>query len=134
MEDRLTLQPGMPRTKNLLARCGKRLVCVRFRYTPHRDEDEGGSHPMLMTLSPEAFLDRYLTHIAPPRLQSVRGYGLYGQRQGAALDQARAALGQTPVQEPEPLSAPRFLARFDQTPEAASCCTRGQALASGSKL
>jgi Putative transposase/Transposase zinc-binding domain len=95
--------------------------CVRFRYTPHRDENDGGSQPVLMTLSPEAFLERYLTHIAPPRLQCVRGYGLYGQRQGKALDAARATLGQTPLEEPEPLSAAKFLARFDQTPQAARC-------------
>ena len=95
--------------------------CVRFRYTPHPHEEGDAKESMLMTLSPDAFLDRYLTHIAPPRLQSVRGYGLYGQRQGAALDQARAALGQAPLEEPEPLSVPRFLARFGQTPEAARC-------------
>jgi len=102
--------------------------CVRFRYTPHRDENDGGSQPMLMTLSPEAFLDRYLTHIAPPRLQCVRGYGLYGQRQGAALDAARAALGQAPVDEPDPLSVPQFLARFGQVPEAARCPRCGSIL------
>jgi len=108
--------------------------CVRFRYTPHRDEDDSASQPMLMTLSPDAFLDRYLTHIAPPRLQCVRGYGLYGQRQGAALDQARAALGQTPVEEPEPLSAVRFLARFGQTPDAARCPRCGSLLVFASAL
>src|SRR4030067_1156717 len=69
---------------------------VRFRYTPHRDEDDAGGEPMVMTLSPEAFLDRYLTHIAPPRLQCVRGYGLYSPRQGAALDQAAAATAAHP--------------------------------------
>jgi hypothetical protein len=95
--------------------------CVRFRYTPHRDEHDSATEPMLMTLSPDAFLDRYLAHIAPPRLQSVRGYGLYGQRQGAALDCARAALGQAPVAEPEALSAEKFLARFEHTPQAARC-------------
>jgi len=108
--------------------------CVRFRYTPHRDEHEGPSQPMLMTLSPQAFLDRYLTHIAPPRLQCVRGYGLYGGRQRAALDQARAALGQAPVQEPEPLSVPRFLARFTQSPDAARCPHCGSILVFASAL
>ena len=108
--------------------------CVCFRYTPHRDEDDSASQPMLMTLSPEAFLDRYLTHIAPPRLQCVRGYGLYGQRQRAALDQARAALGQIPVEEPEPLSAPRFLARFGQIPDAARCTRCGSILVFASAL
>jgi hypothetical protein len=94
---------------------------VCFRYTPHRDEDDNGTEPVLMALSPQAFLERYLTHIAPPRLQSVRGYGLYGQRQGQALDRARTALGQVPVVQPEPLSAAKFLARFDQAPPSARC-------------
>ena len=30
-----------------------------------------------------AYLARYLVHIPLSRLQSVRGYGLYGQRNGA---------------------------------------------------
>ncbi|MFH1604594.1 MAG: transposase [Pseudomonadota bacterium] len=109
---------------------------VCFRYTPHRDEQEedGDNESVLMTLCAEAFLERYLAHIAPPRLQSVRGYGLYGQRQGAALDQARAALGQTPVEEPEPLSVPRFLARLGQTPEAARCPRCGSLLVYASAL
>jgi hypothetical protein len=94
---------------------------VRFRYTPHRDEDHPHGEAVLMTLSPEAFLERYLTHIAPPRLQSVRGYGLYGPRPGQALDAARAALGQARVEEPQPLSAAKFLARFDQAPPSARC-------------
>jgi hypothetical protein len=58
-----------------------------------------------MTLTPEAFLARYLAHVPVPRLQAVRGYGLYGQRHGAALDQARALLGQAAVAQPEPISA-----------------------------
>ena len=94
---------------------------VCFRYTPHRDEDDASTEPVLMSLSPPAFLDRYLTHIAPPRLQTVRGYGLYGPRQRAGLDRARAALGQAPVEEPEALSVPQFLARFEHTPQAARC-------------
>ena len=32
METRLTLRPGMPGTKKLLARYGERLVCVRYLY------------------------------------------------------------------------------------------------------
>ena len=94
---------------------------VCFRYTPHRDEDDASTEPVLMSLSPQAFLDRYLTHLAPPRLQTVRGYGLYGPRQRAALDQARTALGQPPVRETDALDAPQFLARFEQVPPAARC-------------
>jgi hypothetical protein len=74
-----------------------------------------------MTLTPEAFLDRYLAHIPVPRLQTVRGYGLYGQRQRAALDCARASLGQPPVEEPKPVTAPQFLARFPNTTDTGRC-------------
>jgi len=34
METRLTLRPGMPGTKKLVARFGDRLVCVRYLYDP----------------------------------------------------------------------------------------------------
>jgi hypothetical protein len=36
METRLTLRPGMPGTKKLVARFGDRLVCVRYLYDPQR--------------------------------------------------------------------------------------------------
>jgi hypothetical protein len=36
METRLTLRPGMPGTKKLLARYGARLVCVRYLYDEAR--------------------------------------------------------------------------------------------------
>jgi len=94
---------------------------VAFRYRPHRDEDDAGEDCQVMTLTPEAFLDRYLAHIPVPRLQVVRGYGLYGQRHAAALDQARALLGQARVEEPDPISAPQFLARFERTAETDRC-------------
>ena len=34
METRLTLRPGMPGTKKLVARFGERLICVRYLYDP----------------------------------------------------------------------------------------------------
>ncbi|TMH10420.1 MAG: hypothetical protein E6H70_16835 [Betaproteobacteria bacterium] len=37
METRLTLRPGMPGTKRLLARYGERLVCVRYLYDEARN-------------------------------------------------------------------------------------------------
>ncbi len=36
METRLTLRPGMPGTKKLVARYGERLVCVRYLYDEAR--------------------------------------------------------------------------------------------------
>jgi len=94
---------------------------VRFRYAPHRNEEDGGAEPIVMRLAPEAFLARYLAHLPVPRLQTARGYGLYGARAGPALDRARAALGQPPLEDPKPLSAEDFLARFRHTPDASRC-------------
>ncbi len=37
METRLTLRPGMPGTKRLVARYGERLVCVRYLYDEARN-------------------------------------------------------------------------------------------------
>ena len=94
---------------------------VAFRYRPHHDEDDDSEDSVVMTLTPEAFLQRYLTHLPVPRLQALRSYGLYGQRRRAALDTARAQLGQSAVEEPEPISAPQLLARFERTDDT-SCC------------
>lgn len=101
---------------------------IGFRYRPHRDEDDASGEPVSMNLSPEAFLERYLAHIPAPRLQAVRGYGLYGQRQSAKLDAARRALGQPAVEEPETLRVEDFLARFRQPPEPARCARCGSVL------
>ncbi len=88
-------------------RVGADANSVCFRYPPHRDEEDSGSQTALMRLTPQAFLDRYIAHMAPPRLQCVRGYGLYGSHQHAALDRTRATLGQPPVEETQPLKRAR---------------------------
>jgi len=95
--------------------------CVRFRYRPHRDQDDAGGELMTLSLAPEAFLARYLAHLPQPGAQTVRGYGLYGQHARARLDRARAALGQAQVEEPQALSIEEFLARFAQTAAASRC-------------
>lgn len=119
------LKGGPLKNSQLLPIAGER---VRFRYHPHRDEGDTGSDAVVMTLTPEAFLARYLAHLPQPGAQSVRGYGLYGQRAGARLNQARAALGQPSVIEPAPLAVEDFLARFDRTPAAATCAQCGARL------
>jgi hypothetical protein len=101
---------------------------VRFRYSPHRDEADGGAAPIVLRLAPEAFLARYLAHLPVPRLQQLRAYGLYGARARPALDRARAALGQPPIAEPKPLRPQDFLARFRHTPESTRCPRCGAAL------
>jgi hypothetical protein len=101
---------------------------VRFRYRPHRDEDDGTDESVVLDLTSDAFLARYLMHLPQPGAQTVRGYGLYGQRAGAPLDRARAAFGQPPALEPAPLAVEDFLARFDRTPAAATCALCGARL------
>jgi len=107
---------------------------VRFRYSPHRDEANGGANPIVMTLDPEAFLARYLAHIPVPRLQTARGYGLYGPRAGTALDRARAALGQPAVAAPPTLRVEEFLARFRHTAPQSRCARCGRLLAFASLI
>ena len=94
---------------------------VCFRYTPHRDEQDAGADPVTLNLKPDAFLARYLAHLPQPGMQTVRGYDLYGQRAGVPLDQARAALGQAAVLEPQPICIKQFLTRLGHRPAAASC-------------
>jgi len=94
---------------------------VRFRYYPHRDEEDTGAKSMVMTLSPAAFFARYLPHLPQPRVQALRAWGLYAPAQRLRLQRARAALGQPPVEDPLPLTPEQFIARFARTPEAARC-------------
>jgi hypothetical protein len=101
---------------------------VRFRYFPHRDEDDAGTEAVVLTLAPEAFFARYLNHLPAPGFQTVRGYGLYGQRGAERLDRARAALGQPPAEEPEPLAVEDFLARFRSALDHSRCPRCGAAL------
>lgn len=101
---------------------------VRFGYRPHRDQGDGAGESVVLDLTAEAFLGRYLAHLPQPGLQTVRGYGLYGQRAGERLDLARAALGQPPAIEPAPLAIEEFLARFKRTPASESCARCGARL------
>ena len=119
------LKGGPLKNSQLLSTAGER---VRFRYRPHRDEDDPSSDPVVMTLTSEAFLARYLAHLPQPGAQTMRGYGLYGQRAGARLDRARAALGQPPAIEPVALAIEDFLARFKRTPASDSCARCGARL------
>lgn len=117
---------GGPLKNTQLLDSGSGRVC--FRYRPHRDEDDASAESITMNLTGEAFLSRYLAHIPMPRLQAVRGYGLYGQRQAKRLDRARAALGQPAMQELPILRVEDFVVRFQQTADASRCARCGASL------
>ena len=101
---------------------------ISFRYRPHRDEDDADCGPQLMRLTCDAFLSRYLAHVPPPGLQSLRAYGLYAHTQRKHLDLAREQLGQPQVQTPEPITPQAFLARFANTRLNTHCPRCGHAL------
>ena len=72
---------------------------VRFRYRlPTRSgklikRDNDGKRTGKMKLPINAFIVRWLEHVPPRRLQTVRGYGLYGANQHSRIEEARTALG-----------------------------------------
>ena len=101
---------------------------ISFRYRPHRDEADAARGSHLMRLAPDAFFSRYLAHVPPPALQSLRAYGLYAHTQRTLLDQARERLGQPAVETPEPITPQAFLARFDYARSSTHCPRCGQAL------
>jgi hypothetical protein len=103
---------------------------VGFVYRPHGEEGERHTQQVLMRLPPDQFFARYLAHVSPPGLQSVRAYGLYAHTQRERLDRARAELAQAPVEAPAPLTPQAFLARFANAAAALHCPRCGRALIS----
>jgi hypothetical protein len=77
---------------------------VVFRYRIGTDAGGDGKRQGVMSLPVLTFLGRWLEHVPPKRLQTVRGYGLYGGNQHARLDEARRALGAEPAREVGPRS------------------------------
>jgi hypothetical protein len=103
---------------------------VSFVYRPHGDEGERHTPQVLMRLPPDQFFARYLAHVPPPGLQSVRAYGLYAHTQRERLDRARGHLAQAPVQAPPPLTPQAFLERFPNAAATTHCPRCGRALIS----
>jgi ribosome modulation factor len=95
---------------------------VRFRYRDNRDREASGKGKRKVANLPvDQFLGRLLEHVPEPNFQTVRGYGLYAGCKRAALDTARACLGQAAVELPEkPLSWQGFCKRLGHE-EKASC-------------
>lgn len=103
---------------------------IGFVYRPHGEEGERHAQQVLMRLPPEQFFARYLAHVPPPGVQSVRAYGLYAHTQRERLDRARAQLAQAPVGTSAPLTPQAFLARFPNAAATLHCPRCGRALVS----
>lgn len=94
---------------------------VTFRYADNQDRDaQGRGTRKVMTLSTEDFLQRWLLPVPPPGFAVVRRYGRYAPGKCATLTQCRQALGQTPVELPQPLNWQTYCAR--QGPQHPECC------------
>jgi len=77
---------------------------LSFKYYNNHDKDEAGrGKPDIKTLSADQFPQRLFLHVPPPRMQTVRGYGLYANTKAEVLDRCRQKLGQGPVEKPEKL-------------------------------
>jgi len=97
---------------------------VTFTYRPRAQESaSGGSARSRMTLSREAFLQRWLLHVPVSQSRVVRSYGLYHHTAAAALTRCRAQLGQPPVVVPVTLDWQTACAqRGDVHPERCPAC------------
>jgi len=92
---------------------------VTFRYRSHRETEQG---MQTLCLERDAFLLRYLQHAPLKGKPMVRHYGLYATRHEAALNQARAAHAQWPVQAQKPLTWQVHYARRAQGPTPITHC------------
>ena len=97
---------------------------VTFTYRTRAQESaSGGSARSRMTLSREAFLQRWLLHVPVSQSRVVRSYGLSHHTAAAALTRCRAQLGQPPVVVPVTLDWQTACAqRGDVHPERCPAC------------
>jgi hypothetical protein len=101
---------------------------VNVKYYKNHDKDEPGRGKAdIRTLSAEQFLKRRFVHVPPPRMQTVRSYGLHANTKAGMLDRCRRKRGQAPVEKPEKLGWQDYWAeKDDRHPE---CCPiRGKRL------
>lgn len=106
---------------------------VVFAYTAH-GEDGAPGRRTTMTLSPTAFLARVLMHAPERGRQTVRYYGLYAHGCTHALEKARAAHGQAPVEPPTPINWQGYLQRLGPARDPTRCPTCGASLIRGLRI
>jgi hypothetical protein len=76
---------------------------VSFRYRDNREADaaSGRGRTKVLPLAAGEFVRRVLEHVPPPRMHTVRSWGLYASSRRGDLARARTALGQ-----PAPAASP----------------------------
>lgn len=102
---------------------------VRFRYRQPSNQAGGRCRQGVMSLSVSEFLRRFLEHVPPRSLQTVRCYGLYAGNQHAQLPLAFEALGASPPQpEQFDLNVARWLEQLGHAPSGNQCPVCGREL------
>lgn len=103
---------------------------VLFRYRLPTSAGGDGKRQGVAGLPIDAFIGRWLQHVAPRRFQTVRGYGLYSANQHSRLSEARRALGVAdPGEETSQYGWQEWLESRGLS-EACSCPTCGRPLVS----
>jgi hypothetical protein len=87
---------------------------VTFRYRDNRDPDEltGQGRSKIAKMSVDEFLSRLFQHVPPPRLQTIRAWGLYASSKREELGVAREELGHSPAAKVAEISWRDFLAKL----------------------
>jgi Putative transposase len=114
------LRGGPLATRRLLSCDGEQVV---FRYEQRPKGPGGQAKPGTVSLPLEPFIGRWLQHVPPTGAVRVRGWGLYGHTQGAALTQCRQPRGHGPSATPVPREEPRARQGWGEAPPA--CCPVG---------
>ena len=83
---------------------------VCFRYRDSRD-----GRKKRLRVSQVEFIRRLAEHVPEPRHQMIRYAGIYASGKRDELAQCRAALGMSPAEEGQPLTAAAYLERLGLT-------------------
>ncbi|MEN8173864.1 MAG: IS91 family transposase [Chloroflexota bacterium] len=108
-----------------------RLLCaeagkVTFKYFNNHDKDESGQGKAdTMTLTATQFLQRLFLHVPPPRMHTVRAYGLYANARAERLNYCRGLPGQAAVEKPHKRDwQDHYTDNDEQHPECCPVCNK----------
>jgi len=76
--------------------------------------DAGRGEELLVTVSVEEFIRRWIQHVPEPRSVRARSYGLYAHGKKAELDKCRKLLGQEPVRPVEKIDWRDLFEKWDE--------------------
>jgi hypothetical protein len=84
--------------------------------------DAGRGKKVLVTVSIEEFIRRYIQHIPEPRSVRVRSYGIYAHGKKEELEKCRELLGQEPVMPLEKIDWKDLFEKCEEHPEKCPVC------------